>query len=145
MGTDVVIFIKGTRTVDGESDTVEMMTRGRYYKKKSTLYLSYEEMDEEDSSPTMKTLLKIEGTDRVTMTRSGKRASQLIIERGTRHQCHYGNGFTDWIMGIQGLSIENELEDNGGVLNFKYSMDINAMLASEQEVNIVVKECESNA
>lgn len=145
MGTDVVIFIKGTRTVDGESDTVEMMTRGRYYKKKSTLYLSYEEMDEEDSSPTMKTLLKIEGTDRVTMTRSGKRASQLIIERGTRHQCHYDNGFTDWIMGIQGISIENELEDNGGVLNFKYSMDINAMLASEQEVNIVVKECESNA
>ena len=48
-------------------------------------------------------------------------------------------------MGIQGLSIENGLEDNGGVLNSKYSMDINAMLASEQEVNIVVKECESNA
>ena len=62
-----------------------------------------------------------------------------------RVECHYDNGFSDWVMGIQGLSIENGLEDNGGVLNFKYSMDINAMLASEQEVNIVVKECESNA
>lgn len=145
MGKDVVIFIKGTRFVDGESDTVELMTTGRYYKKKDAHYLSYEEMDEEDTSPTMKTLLKVEGNKCVTMTRHGKRATQLVVERGTRHQCHYDNGFTDWMVGIQGLSIENELEDNGGVLNFRYSMDINAMLESEQEVNIVVKECESNA
>ena len=33
MGKDVVIFIKGTRSIDGESDTVELMTKGRYYKK----------------------------------------------------------------------------------------------------------------
>ena len=109
------------------------------------LYLSYEEMDEEDTEPTMKTLLKIEGDNRVTMTRSGKRHQQLIIEKGERHQCHYDNGYADWIMGIQGYGIENGLEDNGGILNFKYSMDINAMFASENEVNIVVKECEENA
>ena len=35
MGKDVVIFIKGTRSIDGESDTVEMMTKGRYYKKRN--------------------------------------------------------------------------------------------------------------
>ena len=104
-----------------------------------------EEMDEEDTEPTMKTLLKIEGDSRVTMTRSGKRNQQLIIEKGERHQCHYDNGYADWIMGIQGYGIENGLEDNGGTLNFKYSMDINAMFASENEVNIVVKECEENA
>jgi uncharacterized beta-barrel protein YwiB (DUF1934 family) len=79
------------------------------------------------------------------MTRSGKRHQQLIIEKGERHQCHYDNGYADWMMGIQGLAIENGLEDNGGTLNFKYSMDINAMFASENEVNIVVKECEENA
>ena len=58
---------------------------------------------------------------------------------------NYDNGYADWIMGIQGYGIENGLEDNGGTLNFKYSMDINAMFASENEVNIVVKECEENA
>ena len=52
MGKDVVIFIKGTRSIDGESDTVEMMTKGRYYKKRNARYLSYEEMDEEDTAPT---------------------------------------------------------------------------------------------
>ena len=145
MKKDVMIFIKGTQEVDGEKDTIALATKGRYYKRRDVLYLSYEEMDEDDTEPTMKTLLKIEGDNRVTMTRSGKRNQQLIIEKGERHQCHYDNGYADWIMGIQGYGIENGLEDNGGTLNFKYSMDINAMFASENEVNIVVKECEENA
>ena len=68
MKKDVMIFIKGTQEVDGEKDTIELMTKGRYYKRRDVLYLSYEEMDEEDTEPTMKTLLKIEGDNRVTMT-----------------------------------------------------------------------------
>ena len=63
MKKDVMIFIKGTQEVDGEKDTIELMTKGRYYKRRDVLYLSYDEMDEEDTEPTMKTLLKIEGND----------------------------------------------------------------------------------
>ncbi len=137
-----MIYIKGTQEVDGEKDYVELYTKGNYYKRRDVLYLSYEEMDEEDTEPTMKTLIKIEGSDRITMTRSGKRHQQLIIERGNRHQCHYESGYGDWVMGIQGYGIENKLEENGGTLDFKYSLDINAMYASENEMNIIVKECE---
>ena len=61
MKKDVMILIKGTQEVDGEKDTIELMTKGRYYKRRDVLYLSYEEMDEEDTEPTMRTLLKIEG------------------------------------------------------------------------------------
>ena len=46
MKKDVMIFIKGTQEVDGEKDTIELMTKGRYYKRRDVLYLSYEEMDE---------------------------------------------------------------------------------------------------
>lgn len=145
MKKDVMIFIKGIQDIDGEKDTVELFTRGRYYKRQNALFLSYDEAEDEDPFPTVKTMLKIEGDRRVTMTKSGKRRSQLIIENGLRHQCHYDNGYDDWIMGIQGHGIVNDLEDNGGTLNFKYSMDINAMISSEHEVNIVVKECEENA
>ncbi len=145
MKKDVMIFIKGSQNTDGQKDSIEMMTKGRYYRRNGNYYLSYEEMEEEDTEPTIRTLLKVEGNRCVTLTRSGKRHSQLIIENGERHQCCYDNGFCDWVMGIQGTAIENGLEDNGGVLNFKYFMDINAMLASENEVNIVVKECESHA
>ena len=45
MKKDVMIFIKGTQEVDGEKDTIELATKGRYYKRRDVLYLSYEEMD----------------------------------------------------------------------------------------------------
>ena len=53
MKKDVMIFIKGTQEVDGEKDTIELMTKGRYYKRRDVLYLSYDEMDEEDTEPTL--------------------------------------------------------------------------------------------
>ena len=42
MKKDVMIFIKGTQEVDGEKDTIELATKGRYYKRRDVLYLSYE-------------------------------------------------------------------------------------------------------
>lgn len=144
MKKDVMIYIKGNQDIDGEKDTVEFFTKGRYYKNNNARFLSYEEIDEETSKVT-KTLLKIEDDKCVTMTRSGGQKSQLVIEKGMRHQCLYDNGFSDWVMGIQGREIKNGLEDNGGTLDFSYFMDINAMLESEHEINIVVKECENNA
>jgi uncharacterized beta-barrel protein YwiB (DUF1934 family) len=142
MKKDVFIFIKGIQDIDGEKDTIEMLTRGKYYKKKGSWFIDYDEAEEEDAAPTIKTKLQVDGTEKVTMTRRGKRRSQLIIESGTRHQCLYDNGFTDWIMGVQGGEIRNDLKENGGMLNFRYSLDINTVLSSENEVNIVVKECE---
>ena len=143
MKKDVMIYIKGIRDIDGDKDTVELYTKGRYYRRNGMYFLSYDEMEEDDIEPTIKTIVKVDGTKCVTMTKSGKRKSQLIIENGERHQCHYDNGYDDWIMGIEGSGIENDLKDNGGVLNFRYSMDINTMLTSEHEINIVVKECEN--
>ena len=143
MKKDVMFYIKGIRDIDGDKDTIELYTKGRYYRRNGMYFLSYDEMEEDDVEPTIKTILKVDGTKCVTMTKSGKRKSQLIIENGERHQCHYDNGYDDWIMGIEGSGIENGLKDNGGGLNFKYSMDINTMLTSEHEINIVVKECEN--
>lgn len=143
MKKDVVIFINGVDRIDGEDEKIEFMTAGRYYKRDGVRYLSYEEINDDDLQKT-KTLLKVEDEKCVTLTRTGAVKSQLIIEKDRRHQCHYDNGIVDWTMGIEASSIENGLEDNGGTLEFRYSMDINAMLQSEHEVNIVVKECDNN-
>ena len=102
MRKDVMIFIKGIQSIDGDSDTVELFTKGRYYKRDNARYLSYEELEEGDTEPTIKTLMSIEGTHRVTIPRSGKRRSQLVVENGQRHQCLYDNRYCDCVMGIQG-------------------------------------------
>ncbi len=142
MKKDVLISIKGIQSADGESDAVELTTRGSFYRKKDDYYICYDEslltgMDG------MKTVLKVEGSHKVTMTRSGSSRQQLIIEKGARHQCRYDVGFDFLTIGVSCDSITSKLTDSGGELNFKYSLDINTALSSENEVFINIEECKN--
>ena len=47
MAKDVLVSIKGTQILDGEKDTVEMITTGTWYEKNGKQYLLYEESYEE--------------------------------------------------------------------------------------------------
>jgi len=137
---DVLISIKGVQVVDGESDSVELFTTGSYYKKGGHYYISYQESEATGFEGT-RTTLKVEDENKVTMLRSGKNPSQLIVEKGRRNQCHYGTDVGSMLIGVSGDRIVSRLTDQGGDLEFKYSLDINTSLASENEVFIKIKEC----
>ena len=80
MKKDVLITIKGTQKVGGESDVIEMMTTGRFYRKNKLYYISYEET-EATGYEGCRTTLKVGPNDKVTMTRFGPSRSQLIVEQ----------------------------------------------------------------
>lgn len=137
---DVLIQIRGVQYIDGEQDVVELTTVGRFYRKNGDYYISYDE-SEATGFEGGKTTLKVEGDDsKVTMLRSGPNRSQLIVEAGRRHQCQYDTGYGPIIMGVSGDRILSSLSDRGGELNFKYTLDLNASLASENEVFVQVRE-----
>ena len=140
MKKDVMITIKGIQRSDGENDVVELFTMGRFYRKNGSYYISYDE-SEATGFEGAKTTLKVEQNDRVTMFRSGSMRSQLIIERGVRHQCNYDTGYGSITIGVLGDKIESSLTDEGGDIAFQYSLDVNTSLASENEVYINVKQC----
>lgn len=141
MKKDVLINIRGVQYYDDDKEVVELMTVGRFYRKNGDYYISYDE-SEATGFEGSKTTLRVEGSGdgRVTMLRSGANKSQLIIEAGTRHQCHYETGYGDLIMGVSGNRVISSLSDEGGDLNFKYTLDFNASMASENEVFVNVKE-----
>jgi uncharacterized beta-barrel protein YwiB (DUF1934 family) len=62
------------------------------------------------------------------------------VEQGRRHQCQYDTGCGDMILGIHGGRVRFDLDDKGGNVEFRYSLDVNSMLASENEMYIHVKE-----
>ena len=139
MKKDVMLEIKGIQKVDGESDEIELTTRGEFSKTRGNYYIRYRE-SELTGMDNVTTVLKIEGDRRVTMTRSGNMRSQLIVEKGMRHQCLYDMGFDSWVIGVNGDSIEPELDDNGGNIRFKYTLDLNTAVTSENEVRINIRE-----
>lgn len=139
MKKDVLITIKGEQDIEGEMDVVELLTAGTFYRKNKTYYLAYQETDESGFEG-QTTTLKVEPNQRVTMTRLGNHChSQLVVEPGIRHQCHYDTGYGDLTVGIMGDCFDNTLTDSGGSLAFGYSMDINTSLACINKVTILVE------
>ena len=117
-----LITIKGTMEQRGDTDTVEPMTRGSLVHKDGAYYIVYKETE-----TTCTTTVK--GADdarKVSMLRYGKQTSQLIIEKGTRHLCHYETGYGAVSLGVAADVIEHALSEEGGKLKFSYTLDSGA-------------------
>lgn len=138
MKKDVLIRIKGVSNVDGDRDEVELFTTGQFYKKNGEYYICYDETEATGFEGSRTTLRVLDS--RVMVQRAGTANSQLVVEQGVRHQCHYNMGFGDMMIGVSGGRIENTLSDCGGNLTFHYSLDVNSLHASDNEMYVNVKE-----
>lgn len=125
--------------VEDESDVTELFTQGLFYKKNDNYYITYDET-ETTGFDGSKTTLKVEGNQKVTLMRSGKSKSHLIIENGERNVGHYGTDAGNMMIGVYTKEISSELTDAGGDIYFSYQLDINSTLISENEVYINVQE-----
>ncbi len=139
MKKDVFISIKGIQRVEGDEEVIELMTVGNLYKKRDSYYLTYDETEATGFSGS-RTTLKLDREGRVTLQRSNPHQSHMIVEAGRRHQCHYDTAFGDMFIGVLGVDVSSTLTEEGGELEFRYSLDINTELASENEVHINVRE-----
>ncbi len=141
MKKDVLISIKGVYRTEDDNDVIELFTTGTYYKKSGRYHICYDESEATGFEGSRTTLMVDERNALVAMERTGGNAnSQLIVQRGVRHQCHYDTGMGDIILGVLGSSIKSTLNDTGGNLFFKYSLDINTMYQSSNEMYIHIKE-----
>ena len=139
MKKDVLIAIICVYKQEGDEDEIELFTTGSYYKRNGNYYIAYDESEATGFDGTH-TVLKVEQSDKVTLLRTGTAKSQLIVERGVRHQCHYDTGYGPMMIGVSGDRVVSELGDHGGRLEFAYSLDVNTLLASENAVYINVRE-----
>lgn len=138
----VSINIKSTQTADNEKDTTELFTYGKMSRSAdaNSYQISYDESEATGFSG-HKITLDIKGEHLVSMMRQGPAASNLIIEQGKKHHCHYSTPYGDFMVGITGNMIKANLNDHGGNIYLKYTIDINSSLMSENELQIDIKEC----
>ena len=134
-----LITIKGTMEQRGDSDTVELMTRGDLIHKENAYYIVYKETETTGYAGCTTTVKVAEDARRVSMTRFGKNHSQLIIEKGTRHLCHYETGYGSITLGVAADEIVQELGPEGGHARFSYVLDSgNEELISRNLVQVTV-------
>ena len=127
-----LISIVGEQILDGESDKVEVLTTGNYLMKKDHCYIGYKEYEENNPNDYSDNLIKVEN-DIVTISRKGSTKSQLMLEKGKRHQCVYQTPMGDLMIGVYTKSMKSTLTEKGGTLEVSYTLDFNTDLVSENK------------
>lgn len=143
MQENYLISIKGRQKVDGEVGEVELTTLGSYVKRGASRYIVYKEYTSDDNTETRTSILKIEGSSRLTLMRKGGDNTRLILENGKRHLCQYDTDYGNMMIGIFTSRLDSELDDAGGSLKISYTLDINSTLSSMNELSITVKEAKN--
>ena len=76
----------------------------------------------------------------VTIDRKGPMQSQLLLQKGKRHQCIYRTIAGDLNIGVFTKTLENRLDERGGTLEVSYTLDFNMDLVSENRFFIKIEE-----
>lgn len=136
---EIRLKITGTQiTPDGEKDTIELMTEGKYYKKNDCIFLVYDE-SEISGMEGSTTTLKI-GKGQIMMKRFGSSESKLIFEKGIRHKTMYGTAYGNMEMEVTTSKIDIEADEEGlKRLDLCYRLNVcgNASMRNELCVEII--------
>ncbi|MFT3952251.1 MAG: DUF1934 domain-containing protein [Oscillospiraceae bacterium] len=135
---DVYLTLVSTQSDGSEEQQTELFTSANYEKTADGYRISYDESDATGFKGA-KTTLTTFGESRVVMERSGDAKSQLILEKGRKHHCHYGTPYGDFMLGVTASEIRSSLMENGGSLKFKYVIDINSGYLGDFEVDIKIR------
>ena len=140
MKEDYLISINGTiQQEDGETDSMQLLTHGGFAYRNGSFFITYKE-SEATGYEGSTTTVKVEKDSKVSMTRFGRAHSQLVIERGKRHVCHYESGYGSLSLGVAADEIENKLDANGGEVTFSYTLDTGSNTLSYNCVKIKIQE-----
>lgn len=144
MEREYLVDVIGTQLIDNEKEKIELTTLCSYTKKNDKYYITYEEYEENDIYLKTVSTIKVEGNIRVTLIKSGKINSRLLLEKDKRHQCLYHTQFGDLMVGVSTNEISSSLGEDGGILEISYSLDINSGLTSLNTIYVKVRKGTNN-
>lgn len=137
MDDNYLITIAGSQTTGGITETITLSTFGDYRRSDGKDYISYIDMDPRGAKGDV-TTLTIDGGYKATLVKTGGTHSELVMEKGRRHICHYDTAFGNMMVGIKTDIIENQLTDEGGHVVLSYSLDVNSASISSNRLDITV-------
>lgn len=137
MTKEVLISISGVRSVGGEQEDVEMITKGDYYKKNGKHYILYDELLE-GGADVVRNTIKI-ASDCMDIMKKGNTISHMVFERNKKNLSSYMTPVGELMVEIRtnhiGLLEEEELLE----VDVEYSLDINYQHVSDCSIKVSVQ------
>ena len=135
-----LLSVCGKQYVNGDSDQIDLQTNATYVMKGTTRYISYKEYDPQNPDIHYRTTVKIDQNNVVTVMKGGEESHHLVLQKGERHKCEYRTPFGSMTLGVYTESVNISLDDSGGEVMVKYTIDIESELASSNELTLKIRE-----
>ncbi len=136
MNKDIFISIKGIQISLPDNSAVEVISKGKYYKKAGKTYISYEELDEKEE--VIKCMIIYDGS-RIEIRRSTEGMNTcLVYERDKYCTSSYNTMFGNMLIGFNTRRMDIIETEKCICIDIDYSMDINYSYVSDCNVSIKV-------
>ncbi len=137
-----ILSVCGKQFVNGSDDKIELETSASYVERNGSRYITYKEYDPQNLDKHYRTTVKVDKQNIVTVMKGGETNHHMILEKGQRHKCEYNTPFGSMTLGIYTESSQITLDDKGGEVFVRYTIDIESELASTNELTLKIKEAE---
>lgn len=142
MDNNALITLIGKHTVDGEEDSFELTTAGKYKKQNGRYFVSYEgsEITGYDNTTTT---LKIKD-DYVSMIRFGKKmgSSQMIFEENKQYTGIYRTPHGNMTVDVFTNEMSVDMTDDGGEVNLDYYVQLNSCEPVRNNLTVKIRKVE---
>lgn len=137
MTRDVLIKISGLQAMDGENDSVEVITTGDYFLKNGRHYVVYDEVME-GFEGNVRNLLKI-SSDKLDVCKNGIANAHMVFEQDRKNLTRYATPMGEMVVEVSTNRISLEEQEDSLKVSVDYSLDINYSHVSD--CNITVDVC----
>ena len=122
-GENVLVTVRGLQSTPDDDDSIEVVTRGRYYERAGKSYVFYEEEGEEPEEK-VRNLVEI-SPEHVEVIKKGLIDTRLSFEKGQKLKSMYQTPFGRMEMGVFTENIEFSREDDGLKMELDYRLEVN--------------------
>lgn len=134
MTRDVLVRVKGTQIVDGDHESVEVITAGRYYKRDGRHYIVYDESAEGLDETTHNRIRA--HADGVEVTKRGTVECRMVFERGKKNMANYMTPVGLIVLGLTTLNLQVEEKENTIHIYIEYALEMNGDYVSSCQMDI---------
>lgn len=145
MTKEVLLTLQGLQFDQREedSDKIEMVTVGDYYKKNDRHYVIYEEVTEGFEQST-KNRLKF-SDHMVELTRNGLVNVHMVFQENKKNMSNYNTPFGQILVGIDTKRINIDEKEDNIVVDVDYALDINYEFLSDCHIKIDIRSKENSS
>ena len=144
MTKDVLVTISGLQIMSmaEDSEPVEVITAGDYYKKNNKHYVIYDEVTEGFDGPT-KNIIKLQ-EDCVDITKRGITNVHMVFEKNKKNITCYQTPFGNLMLGIDAKNISIKEDEHDISVNVEYALELNYEHIADCTVKMAIQSKEGS-